>query len=182
MTNAPAPPPALVASAEGELPADIVKAIDKFEAAAWDHGFGRRMQSSDPASRAVLNATILARLTAAEAELLPWARAADDNRRHAQAALARAERAEKDAARFQALMRCGRIKPQGSAGVDTKTGERTYPDEPGSVHFGAEFWVQPEEKPSNLTIWGRHCLSALADDILAYEAAALAQPAPAEET
>ena len=77
-----------------------------------------------------------------------------------------------DAARFRALMRCGRIKPQGSAGVNTKTGERTYPEEPGSVHFGAEFWVQPEAEPSNMTIWGRHCLRALADDILAFEAAA----------
>ncbi len=76
-----------------------------------------------------------------------------------------------DAARFRALMRCGRIKPQGSAGVHPGTGERTYPDEPGSVHFGAEFWVQPEATPSNATIWGRFCLRALADDILAYEAA-----------
>lgn len=76
-----------------------------------------------------------------------------------------------DAARFRALMRCGRIKPQGSAGVDPKTGARTYPEQPGAVHFGAEFWVQPEDAPSNMTVWGRHCLRALADDILAFELA-----------
>lgn len=77
-----------------------------------------------------------------------------------------------DAARFRALMRCGRIKMQGSAGVNYQTGERTYPDQPGSVHFGAEFWVQPEPRTSNGTEWGRYCLRALADDILAFEAAA----------
>lgn len=107
-THAPAPPPALVASAEGGLPADIVKAIDKFEAAAWDHGFGRRMQSSDPASRAVLTATILSRLAAAESardEAVERAETAEFLQRAAQstrdafevdlsAALARAERLE----------------------------------------------------------------------------------------
>lgn len=82
------------------------------------------------------------------------------------------ERLREDATRFRALMRCGRIKPQGSAGVDPKTGERTYPEQPGSVHFGAEFWVQPEAEPSNMTIWGRHCMRALAEDILAFEAEA----------
>ena len=81
-----------------------------------------------------------------------------------------AENDAQDAARFRALMRCGRIKPQGSCGVNPITGHRTYPEDPGTVHFGAEFWVQPEATPSNATIWGRHCLRALADDILAYEA------------
>lgn len=76
-----------------------------------------------------------------------------------------------DAERFRALMRCGRVKPQGSCGVDPITGERRYPESPGAVHFGAEFWVQPEAEPSQFTIWGRHCLRALADDILAFEAA-----------
>lgn len=96
-------------------------------------------------------------------DLNPWLTASSANV---------AKDVKEDAARFQALMRCGRIKPQGSAGVDPKTGERTYPSEPGSVHFGAEFWVQPEEITSRMTIWGRHCLRALADDILAFEAAA----------
>ncbi len=63
-----------------------------------------------------------------------------------------------DAARFRALMRCGRIEPQGSAGVDPRTGERTYPGEPGSVHFGAEFWVPPPKAtrwfaPSSMPVW-----------------------------
>ncbi len=86
-----------------------------------------------------------------------------------------------DAARFQALMRCGRIKPQGSCGVDPITGERRYPETPGAVHFGAEFWVQPEPEPSQFTTWGRHCLRALADDILAYEAARPTAPATEQE-
>jgi hypothetical protein len=93
-------------------------------------------------------------------------------RDRAEAAEAETARLRADAERFRALMRCGRIKPQGSAGVDPKTGARTYLDQPGSVHFGAEFWVAPEAEPNNMTIWGRHCLHALADDILAFEARA----------
>lgn len=93
-----------------------------------------------------------------------------------------------DAERFRALMRCGRIKMQGSAGFDPKTGERKYPDRPGSVHFGAEFWPLPardpatgivkvyDDCPRNITEWGHHALRALADDILACEAAALSNP------
>jgi hypothetical protein len=159
MTTAPAFLPDQLAAAEGELPEEIIVAIGNLiDEAKFDGGRFSISDGKDVQARStILTTAILSRLTAAEAQR--------------DAALARAERAEKDAARFQALMRCGRIKPQGSAGVDTKTGERTYPDEPGSVHFGAEFWVQPEERSSNLTIWGRHCLSALADDILAYEAA-----------
>jgi hypothetical protein len=78
---------------------------------------------------------------------------------------------EADAARFRALMRCPRIKMQGSAGVDPKTGERTD-NRPGGVHFGAEFWpVGPHHESGQCEpTWGRHCLRALADDILAVEA------------
>lgn len=118
-------------------------------------------------------------------ELRKRAEAAEASAAHLRAENAnlrdRVREAEKDADHFRALMRCGRIKMQGSAGVDTKTGERTYAEHPGAVHFGAEFWVQPEDKPSNLTTWGRHCLRALAEDILAYEAAKAA-PLPDTDT
>ncbi len=81
----------------------------------------------------------------------------------------------RDAARFQALMRCGRIKMQGSSGVDPHTGERNG----NNVHFGAEFWPEPP-KPEyahldggeRSTLWGRACLRALADAILEQEARA----------
>jgi hypothetical protein len=84
-----------------------------------------------------------------------------------------------DAARWRALMRCGRIKMQGSAGVDPHTGERTE----SPVHFGAEFWPEPldaemaAEHPEmagryrKSTAWGIACLTALADAILEHEAA-----------
>lgn len=89
----------------------------------------------------------------------------------------------KDAERFRALMRCPRIKMQGSAGVDPKTGDIKYPDKPGSVHFGAEFWTTPSRDrltgevkifsdcTREQTQWGHHALAALADDILAVEKA-----------
>jgi hypothetical protein len=77
-----------------------------------------------------------------------------------------------DAARFQALMRCGRIEMQGSSGVDPHTGERNG----NNVHFGAEFWPEPIEPEWEATYrvgttWGRACLRALADAILEHEAA-----------
>lgn len=50
-----------------ELPEEIATAIDELEAAAWRHGFERRMQSSDKASRSALTAAILSRLGEAEA-------------------------------------------------------------------------------------------------------------------
>lgn len=71
---------------------------------------------------------------------------------------------------FRALMRCPRIKMQGSAGVDPHTGELKYPEHPGSVHFGAEFWTTGEPQNDVSTVWGRHALRALAMDILAAEA------------
>lgn len=84
-----------------------------------------------------------------------------------------------DAARWRALMRCGKIKMQGSSGVDPKTGERNG----NSVHFGAEFWPEPSSFPDLAakeafsTQWGVACLTALADAILEREAAALASDA-----
>lgn len=73
----------------------------------------------------------------------------------------------KDAERFRALMRCGRIKMQGSSGVDPRTGERNG----NNVHFGAEFWPEPipegfEEHYEASTKWGRACIKALADAII----------------
>lgn len=84
-----------------------------------------------------------------------------------------------DAERFRALMRCGRIKMQGSSGVDPKTGERNG----NNVHFGAEFWPEPipagfEEHYEASTKWGRFCIKALADAILEEEARATPAPSP----
>ncbi len=78
-----------------------------------------------------------------------------------------------DAERFRALLRCGRIKMQGSSGVDPKTGKRNG----NNVHFGAEFWPEPipagyEEHYEASTRWGRACIKALADAILEEEARA----------
>lgn len=90
-----------------------------------------------------------------------------------------AEGGEKqDAERFRALMRCGRIKMQGSSGVDPHTGERNG----NNVHFGAEFWPEPiepewEDTYRAGTTWGRACLKALADAILEQEAALRTEPA-----
>lgn len=94
-------------------------------------------------------------------------------------ALDRIKALEGDAARFQALMRCGRIKMQGSSGVDPHTGERNG----NNVHFGAEFWPEPiepewEETYRTGTTWGRACLRALADAILEQEARAALTPPP----
>lgn len=83
---------------------------------------------------------------------------------------------DEDAERFRALMRCGRIKMQGSSGVDPHTLERNG----NGVHFGAEFWPAPP-KPEyahldggeKSTRWGRACLRHLADAILEHEARAI---------
>lgn len=81
---------------------------------------------------------------------------------------------ERDAARWRALMRCGRIKMQGSSGIDPETGERNG----NNVHFGAEFWPEqldpdyrakyPEEAANydRSTRWGVFALTALADAII----------------
>lgn len=88
---------------------------------------------------------------------------------------------QKDAERFRALLRCGRIKMQGSSGVDPHTGERNG----NNVHFGAEFWPEqldakyraeyPEEAANYdlSTKWGVACLIAMADAVLEEEAKAL---------
>lgn len=80
-------------------------------------------------------------------------------------------RLREDAERFRALMRCGRIKMQGSAGVAPHTNERNG----NNVHFGAEFWPEPPdpewiEHYAKSTEWGRACLRHLADAILEHEA------------
>ncbi|WP_313008431.1 hypothetical protein [Brevundimonas vesicularis] len=78
-----------------------------------------------------------------------------------------------DAERFRALMRCGRIKMQGSSGVDPHTLERNG----NNVHFGAEFWPEPydpakwETTYGASTRWGRACLRHLADAVIETEAA-----------
>lgn len=78
-----------------------------------------------------------------------------------------------DAERFRALMRCGRIKMQGSSGVDHRTLERNG----NNVHFGAEFWPEPydpakwETTYGASTRWGRACLRHLADAVIETEAA-----------
>lgn len=72
----------------------------------------------------------------------------------------------RDAARWQALMNCPRIRLYGSAGVDPETGERT---DGNHVHFGADFWsygqVSDTQSGSKVTAWAKHCLIALADGI-----------------
>lgn len=91
----------------------------------------------------------------------------------------RLDDAKTDAERFRALMRCGRISMQGSAGVDPHSLERNG----NNVHFGAEFWPEPlpddyrRDHPESAakydasTAWGRACLMHLADAILEHEAA-----------
>ncbi len=70
-----------------------------------------------------------------------------------------------DAARLHALLMCPSIRMHGSAGVDTKTGARLY--EPGGVHFGG--WFMPEDGGGSPSPWARHCLLALAADIIECE-------------
>lgn len=103
-------------------------------------------------------------------------------------ALSRREHASvRDAARWNALLRCARIRMFGSAGFDPKTGERQeYRNSTGEfekssdgwVHFGAEFWsVYPGgENYDGTNQWGIHALTALADDVLLKE-----PPAPHQD-
>jgi hypothetical protein len=100
---------------------------------------------------------------------------------------------ERDAERWNALLRCARIRMQGSSGFDPKTGERreynnatgeTEPSDKGWVHFGAEFWsVYPgHEDEDKATRWGTLALIALADDVLLKERQSLpAAPQPKGE-
>jgi len=79
------------------------------------------------------------------------------------------EELARDAARWRALMSMPRIRMQGSAGVDPKTGERTLGTH---VHFGAEFWTDmgPDydrsKDPQNQLEWGLHALTAMADALI----------------
>jgi len=80
----------------------------------------------------------------------------------------------RDAELWRALMRCGRIKMQGSSGVDPLTGKRNG----NNVHFGAEFWPERHDQFPHLidghdrsTAWGKACLRALAEAVLEHEAA-----------
>lgn len=88
-----------------------------------------------------------------------------------------------DAERFRALTRCGRIKMQGSSGVDPHTLERNG----NNVHFGAEFWPEPydpakwETTYGASTRWGRACLRHLADAVIETEALAALKSTPAQE-
>lgn len=104
----------------------------------------------------------------------------------AEAAEKEVERLQEDADRWNALLRCARIRMQGSAGFDPETGERREyknatgeyePSSDGWVHFGAEFWsVYPgheDEDPARR--WGTVALKALADDVLLKERAALGE-------
>lgn len=76
------------------------------------------------------------------------------------------------ALRWNALLTCARIRMQGSAGVDPKTGER---NDDGWVHFGAEFWStypsgtgsEAEAADAHTRTWAVHALTALADDVIA---------------
>lgn len=73
-----------------------------------------------------------------------------------------------DAQRMRALAACPGISMHGSAGVDPRTGARSYPGQPGSVHFGAIFL--PDVAPSETTTaWGRYAVVAMADDVIAVE-------------
>lgn len=97
------------------------------------------------------------------------------------------ERLRVDADRWRALLRCARIRMFGSAGVNPKTGEREQysnatqkmeKTSDGWVHFGAEFWsVYPgAENYDGTNEWGVHALTALADDVMLKERAALSAP------
>lgn len=89
-----------------------------------------------------------------------------------------------DAARWRALMSVPRIRMQGSAGVDPKTGKRRNGP---AVHFGAEFWTDTgddydrSKDPQNALEWGLAALTATADRMIERNAAiAPPQPSAAE--
>lgn len=82
-----------------------------------------------------------------------------------------------DADLFRALVRCPRICMTGSAGVDPTTGRRLYPDRPGQVHFGAHLSTDTQNERTWNPDWGRLCIRALADDVLAAEGS----PVPSED-
>ncbi len=97
-----------------------------------------------------------------------------------------------DAERWRAIMRCARIRMQGSAGFDPLTGvRREYRNDTGEfeasdegwVHFGAEFWsiypsyteTKSQEERDAENLYGRNALRCLADDVLLKERRAAEQ-------
>lgn len=92
------------------------------------------------------------------------------------------------AARWRALINCPRIRMQGCAGFDPKTGAlRHYSNETGGfvdgsggyIHFGAEFWSSypsytesksPSERAAE-NHWGQIALLTLTDDMMRRDAA-----------
>jgi uncharacterized protein YfaQ (DUF2300 family) len=96
--------------------------------------------------------------------------------RSASEALQECERLRADAARWNALMQCPRIRMMGSGGIDPNTGERTAGTH---VHFEAGFWSDSETNDEQSgpfsTQWGKHALTALADAIIASRALGIAK-------
>lgn len=103
-----------------------------------------------------------------------------DAGRLAEALMPFLSKASRDAERWNALLRCARIRMFGSAGFDPETGKRReysnelgefYDSSDGWVHFGAEFWsVYPgHEDADRANRWGTRALIALADDVLLKE-------------
>lgn len=87
------------------------------------------------------------------------------------------EALERDAARWNALLRCARIEVRGSAGFDPKTGKRRHYDNAsramvdgakGWVHFSADFWSEypGHEDADKKGRWGTVALTALADEVI----------------
>ena len=87
------------------------------------------------------------------------------------------EALERDAARWNALLRCARIEVRGSAGFDPKTGKRRHYDNAshamidgakGWVHFSAYFWSEypGHEDADKKGRWGTVALTALADEVI----------------
>lgn len=86
---------------------------------------------------------------------------------------------ERDAARWRAFINCGHIKMQGWAACDTNGDRMSVDERPiGSVHFGAEFWVDDgrDQLPTGATHdqAARKVITAFADDCIAAGLLALA--------
>jgi len=72
--------------------------------------------------------------------------------------------AERDAARWNALLNCDRIRILGWAGLDMQGHPK--PDADGYVHFGAEFWTHHSAGTDNDS---RQVLTSFADAAIAKE-------------
>ncbi len=73
----------------------------------------------------------------------------------------------RDAMRMRALCACPIIEMHGSAGIHAGEGRRLYPEEPGMVHFGANFMGRDVSEA--VTQWGRFSLALIAEDRIAFE-------------